>query len=110
RLATSPGGVGTGEGGDFIVADDPHNAVEIDRDIERASVAEWWSQSMSTRGNDPQRTCHVVVMQRLHEQDLAGRLLAEGGYEHLCLPMEYDPRRARTTAIGWRDPRTEEKE
>jgi hypothetical protein len=46
-------------------------------------------------------------MQRLHEQDLAGHVLARGGYEHLCLPSEFEPDRRCVTSIGWSDPRTE---
>jgi predicted phage terminase large subunit-like protein len=110
RLASSPGGVGTGEGGDFIVADDPHNVMEVESDIQRNSVVHWWDQSMSTRGNDLRSVCYVVVMQRLHEHDLAGHLLEQGGYEHLCLPMEFEPRRRCVTSLGWKDPREAEDE
>ncbi|HEX4055486.1 MAG TPA: phage terminase large subunit [Tepidisphaeraceae bacterium] len=108
RLASSPGGVGTGTGGDFIVADDPHNVVEVESDVQREAVLHWWDQSMSTRGNDPQTVCHVVVMQRLHENDLSGHLLEQGGYEHLCLPMEFEPERRCATSLGWKDPRQHE--
>ena len=104
RLASSTGGVGTGEGGDFIVADDPHNVVESESDLDRASVLHWWDQSMSTRGNDPRTVCHVIVMQRLHEDDLSGHVLSQGGYEHLFLPMEFESDRRCRTSI-WNDPR-----
>ena len=110
RLATSTGGIGTGEGGDVIVADDPHNVIEAESDAQRRSVRRWWDQSMSTRGNDPTTVCHVVVMQRLHERDLCGHLLAQGGYEHLCLPMEFEPARRCVTSLGWSDPRSGEAE
>jgi predicted phage terminase large subunit-like protein len=110
RLASSTGGVGTGEGGDFIVADDPHNVTEAESDTQRETVLRWWDQSMSTCGNDPRTVVHVVVMQRLHERDLSGHLLEQGGYEHLCLPMELEPRRRCVTALGWRDPRQREGE
>ena len=46
-------------------------------------------------------------MQRLHERDLAGHVLDQGGWEHICLPMRYEPGRMKTTSIGWNDPRTE---
>jgi predicted phage terminase large subunit-like protein len=110
RFANSTGGVGTGEGGDFIVADDPHNVIEAESDVQRQAVLHWWDQSMSTRGNDPRTVCHVVVMQRLHENDLAGHLLEQGGYEHLCLPMEFEPGRRCVTSRGWKDPRKREDE
>ena len=49
---------------------------------------------MSTRVNDPRTSAKVVVMQRCHQQDLSGHLLAQGGWEHLCLPAEYEDPRA----------------
>ena len=110
RLASSTGGVGTGEGGDFIVTDDPHNVVAAESDVQRETVLHWWDQSMSTRGNDPQTVVHVVVMQRLHERDLSGHLLAQGGYENLCLPMQFEPQRRCVTSLGWQDPRKREGE
>ena len=45
-------------------------------------------------------------MQRVHEADLSGHVLAQGGYEHLCLPAEYEGSK-RATVIGWGDPRKE---
>jgi predicted phage terminase large subunit-like protein len=92
RHSTSVTAKATGFGGDFIVADDPHNAVEAESDIQRATVLRWWDQAMSSRSNDPKTAVRVVVMQRLHEDDLTGHLLEkEAGYTHLCLPMEYEP-------------------
>jgi predicted phage terminase large subunit-like protein len=110
RLASSTGGMGTGEGAWAIVADDAHNVVQSESDVERAAVLHWWDQSMSTRGNDPKTVCHVIVMQRLHENDLAGHVLEQGGYEHLLLPMEFESDRRCTTSIGWSDPRQREGE
>jgi hypothetical protein len=90
RLASSVGGSLTGEGGDRLVADDPHNVKERESDTIRESVIQWWNEVMSTRGNDPKTVARVVVMQRIHELDLSGYLLEKGGYEHLCLPAEYE--------------------
>jgi predicted phage terminase large subunit-like protein len=56
--------------------------------------------------NDPKTAARVIIMQRVHEADLSGHVLAQGGYEHLCLPAEYEESK-RTTVIGWSDPRTE---
>lgn len=99
RLAMGVGG-GTGEGGDVGVADDPHAIDEAESDTERKNVCEWWDETMSTR-----ITRQVVVMQRLHQQDLTGHLLAQGGYEHLCLPAEWE-RKPCVTVLGSQDPRT----
>jgi hypothetical protein len=90
RLATSVDGSNTGEGGDFIVADDPHNVRERESDIQRENVITWWDEVMSTRLNDPKTGARVVVMQRMHERDLSGHLLEQGGWEHLCLPARYE--------------------
>ena len=59
---------------------------------------------MATRLNDVNTGHKVVVQQRLHEVDLAGDLLAKGGYDWLCLPAEFDPERRCVTSIGWADP------
>lgn len=106
RLATSVGGTGTGEGGDRVVVDDPHNVNDAESDAIRESTLEWWDQAMSTRLNDPKTGARVIVMQRVHERDLTGHVLEQGGYEHLCLPAEYEPT-TQVTCLGWKDPRTE---
>lgn len=104
RFATSVGASTTGHGGDAIVCDDPHNAMEAQSDAVRTSTLEWWDQAMSTRLNDPKRGVRVVVQQRLHELDLAGHILRKGGWEHLNLPAEYEGVKFKTS-IGWEDPR-----
>ncbi len=48
-----------------------------------------------------------MIGQRLHEDDLPGHLLAEGGWEHICLPMEFETGRMKPTSLGWTDPRPE---
>ena len=89
RIATSVMGRGTGEKGDYIIVDDPHKAGEIYSDVYRDRVCRWWSETMSTRGNDPATERKVIVMQRLHERDLTGYIISkEMGYDHLCLPAE----------------------
>ena len=109
RLATSVGGAATGEGGDRIVCDDPHNVQEAESDAIRKATLDWWDVVISTRVNDPKTAAKVVVMQRCHQQDLSGHLLEQGGWEHLCLPAEYEGP-SRPTSIGWSDPRQEHNE
>ncbi len=111
RIATSIGGMGTGEGGDFIVVDDPLKQADAHSVAAREAVTDWWDNTMSTRGNNPDKVVKVVIMQRLHEQDLTGHLLekmkSDGQqYEHLCLPARYEET-SRITSIGWSDPRVE---
>jgi predicted phage terminase large subunit-like protein len=91
RIATSVGGAGTGEGGDVIIIDDPHKADEAESDTERENVIDWLDGTISTRFNDPATGVEVLVMQRLHEDDATGHMLAQGGWTHLCLPAEYEP-------------------
>jgi predicted phage terminase large subunit-like protein len=105
RLSTSVGGAVTGEGGDRIVCDDPNNVNEVESDSVRKTVNDWFDVVMSTRVNDPKTAGKVVVMQRCHQQDLSGHLLEQGGWEHLCLPAEFEES-GRMTSIGWSDPRT----
>lgn len=105
RMATSVEASTTGHGGDAIVIDDPHNALEAQSDAMRESTLEWWDQAMSTRLNNPRTGSRVIVMQRLHEKDLSGHLLAQGGWEHLCLPAQYEGAR-KATSLGFVDPRT----
>lgn len=106
RLSTSVGGTATEEGGDRIVCDDPHNVQEAESDSIRSGPLEWFDVVMSTRVNDPKTSAMVVVMQRCHQRDLSGHLLDKGGWEHLCLPAEYEGSK-RATSIGFSDPRTE---
>jgi predicted phage terminase large subunit-like protein len=106
RLATSVGGVATGEGGDRIVVDDPLNAEQARSDTERENANRWWDETMTTRFNNEAASA-VIVMQRLHEQDLTGHLIEKGGWTHLCLPAEYEP----SHPFVWPDdPRTTEGE
>jgi predicted phage terminase large subunit-like protein len=106
RLSTSVGGTVTGEGGDRIICDDPHNVADILSDTIRKAALDWWDVAMSTRLNDPKTSAKVVVMQRCHQRDLSGHLLEQGGWEHLCLPAEYEGEK-RATSIGFSDPRME---
>lgn len=111
RVATGVGGSVTGEGGDFLVADDPIKAQDARSDAVLDACIEWWDGAMSTRGNDPKTVARVITMQRLVERDLTGHTLDKmrrGGthYEQLILPAEYEPR-VWVTGLGWKDPRTE---
>lgn len=90
RISTSVGGLGTGEGGDIIVCDDPHNVLEAESETVRETTLTWWNETMSTRGNDPVTVARVIVMQRVHENDLTADQLLKGGWELLCLPMEFE--------------------
>lgn len=100
RIATSVGSIGqTGEGGDFIAVDDPISIMDSFSKRELDNVITWWDEQMSTRFNDPHAFSRLIVMQRSHVNDLSGHALAQGGYEHLCLPLEYEPSRCCYTSV-----------
>lgn len=88
RIATSTGGSVTGEGGDFLIVDDPHNALEAMSKTKRETTLNWFEQAFMSRLNDKRKGVVVVVMQRLHPHDLTGHLLGKKGrrWEQLCLP------------------------
>lgn len=106
KLATSVGGVGTGERGDRVIVDDPHNVKEGESEVVRSETVRWFRESAQNRLNNMSESAIVVIMQRVHEADVSGTILAEDmGYEHLMIPMEYDWERHCATEIGWDDPR-----
>lgn len=106
RLATSVGGTATGEGGSRLILDDPHSAQDAQSDVMRETALDWFDVVWSTRLNDPKRSAMVTIMQRLHEKDISGHILEDiGGWEHICIPAEWDGVR-RKTLLGAYDPRT----
>lgn len=112
RIASSVGGVGTGEGGTRLVIDDPHNIKNIDKfETQRVATLDWYDQVMPTRENDPKATVTALIMQRSHHRDLAGHIQEQALMDEnsewtwLILPCEYDSRRRCVTSIGWEDPR-----
>lgn len=114
RVATSVTGLGTGERGDRVIIDDPHNVRTGESEAIRSSTIQWLRETVPTRVNDAESSAIIMIMQRVHEYDATGFITSnELGWTHLCLPMEYDPSRHCTTIIGpktFSDPRTEENE
>jgi predicted phage terminase large subunit-like protein len=113
RVATTVRGVGTGEGGDRICTDDPHNVIKGESELDRLMTLRWWDESMSTRVNNPETAAKVIVMQRVHDKDLCGHVLSKDlGYVHLCLPARYEKRHITPVSTPHlkEDPRTEEGE
>lgn len=87
-IATSVGGTATGKGGDRLVADDLLNPLEADSKASRQQALDFFDRTFSTRLDDKKRGAIVVVEQRTNNEDLTGHLLAQGGWEHLCIPAE----------------------
>lgn len=97
----------TGKRGDRVLWDDPHSVEAALSDALRETALRVFRETLPTRLNNPDRSAIVVVMQRLHESDVSGYILENDlGYDHLCLPMEFEPERRCTTSIGFTDPRT----
>ena len=86
RLATSVGGTLTGRGGDVIIIDDPIKPQDAQSKSVRDKTIQWYENTLLSRLDDKVHGAIVLVMQRLHLDDLAGHLLERGGFDHLCLP------------------------
>lgn len=131
RIATTPAASGgLGDGADGLCADDPQNNKRMWSEAYRKETIRWWRTTWANRLNDRDKGWKIVAMQRLHQGDLSGHILAkESGWTHLLIPQEYSPKRAfysplkpkpplengsrvvdytRDTDGTWKDPRTVE--
>lgn len=86
RIATSIGGVLTGVGADVAIIDDPIKAAEASSQAVRDQAGEWFKTSLLTRFDKPKTSRVIVLMQRLHQDDLFGRLREDPSWEVLELP------------------------
>jgi predicted phage terminase large subunit-like protein len=86
RLATSTGGVLTGRGADIILIDDPLKPEEALSNTLRQACNDWFVHTLYSRLNDKRGGAIVIIMQRLHEDDLVGHVLAQEPWEVLSFP------------------------
>jgi predicted phage terminase large subunit-like protein len=86
RMATSVEGTLTGRGGDLIILDDPQKAADATSETRRESLYQWITQTLFTRLDDKRTGGIILVQQRLHEDDLSGRLLRTGEWNPLIIP------------------------
>jgi predicted phage terminase large subunit-like protein len=86
RLATSNGGVLTGRGADIILIDDPLKPEEALSDAQRQAANDWFDHTLYSRQNDKRCGAIVIIMQRLHEDDLVGHVLAQEPWEVVRFP------------------------
>jgi predicted phage terminase large subunit-like protein len=86
RLATSVGGTLTGRGGNLIVIDDPMKPQDAQSESARQNVLQWYANTLLSRLDNKATDAIVIVMQRLHPDDLVGHLVAQEGWIHLNLP------------------------
>lgn len=105
RLATSVGGVLTGRGADVLIIDDPLKPEEALSDLQRRKVNEWYSHTLYSRLNNKATGCIILIMQRLHEDDLVGHVLTHEPWEVISLPAiaESDEVHGYATPYGWRE-------
>lgn len=94
RLATAPGSTALGEHGHRIIIDDPINAIAADATsrVTLDGANEWYDRTVEGSKADPEGAAEVIIMQRLHEDDLAGHAyeLAPELWTILCLPERYE--------------------
>jgi predicted phage terminase large subunit-like protein len=86
RMATSVGGVLTGRGADVIVIDDPLKPDQALSDVGRKAVNEWYENTLLSRLNNKRTGCIIIVMQRLHQDDLVGHVLPQDDWTVLSFP------------------------
>lgn len=120
RIATSVGASATGEGGSFVITDDPNNIKDQGSATRMDNAIQWWTQVWSTRLNNKKNDCMLLVQQRMDEKDLSGHVQKHDYFNRwtkLILPMEFEERRKSHTVILpstageiWQDPRTKEGE
>lgn len=103
RIADYVGG-GTGERGDVVTIDDPHevsDAVTFSTDLRQLERASFWlHETLPSRVNDPETSGIVCVHHRIHQKDMIGDIMkSDLGYEYLRLPMEYEPKLCSYTKV-----------
>jgi predicted phage terminase large subunit-like protein len=93
RKAVGTGGQITGSGADMLLIDDPINPKQAASDVERKNALDFYNHTLFSRLNQPDIGVRVIVMQRLHEEDLSGHLLKTRPerHRHICIPADLAP-------------------
>lgn len=99
----------TGSRGNIVIIDDPLSVDDAKSPAYRESVKETFLEAVPSRLNNPDTDLIIVVMQRLHEEDISGIILEKPdlGYDHLCIPLFADGEVRKPTSLGWTDHREE---
>lgn len=98
--ATSTDGVGTGLRADIVVIDDPHSVNQGNSDADMARTLLWFRETLPTRVNSLEHSATIVIMQRISERDVSGEILSNNlDYEHVMIPMFFEPERRCYTVI-----------
>ena len=90
RMATSVGGGVIGRGAEIIIIDDPLKPDEALSDTQRKSVNDWYDHTLYSRLNDKRNGCIILIMQRLHEDDLVGHVQGQELWKIVRLPAIAD--------------------
>lgn len=98
RLATSIDGSVLGRGADLIILDDPNKGQEIYSKVSRETVKNNYDHTISTRLNHPKESAIICVMQRLHDDDLAGHMQSQEEWQRIVIPAI--AREAETWELG----------
>lgn len=93
----------TGVRGDRVLIDDPHSVDDALSPTKLLAGVTTFREALPSRVNN-EDSAIIIIMQRLHERDVSAVAL-ELGYDHLCIPMRFEPDRTTVTKIGWTDPR-----
>jgi predicted phage terminase large subunit-like protein len=100
--------VATGRGGNIVIIDDPIKPEDAMSTATRSAVNEWFDRTLYSRLDDKRRDVIILIMQRLHLEDLAGYLLQKERWVHLSLPaiaeveqrIEIGPNQTQLRAVG----------
>ncbi len=90
RIATSVHGTLTGRGGDIVIVDDLMKPDDAHSAARRTSTLQWFDNTIYTRLDDQRTGAIVIIMQRLHVDDLTAHVLKNDGWELLKLPAIAD--------------------
>lgn len=99
----------TGRRGDFVILDDPQSPEKAYSPLSRQTTIRVFTETLPSRLRNPEKSVIIVIMQRLHQEDISGYILQNDfGYEHVFLPMEFIPEKRCQTSLGLKDPRKKE--
>lgn len=91
-IGATSGGLGTGEGGDIIIIDDPHNVHKIESTQIRSNAIHFVQDVLPTRYNDPKTGVLICICHRVHPDDVSNYYIEQGGFRHVCLSAKYNPK------------------
>lgn len=100
RTAKSIGGSILGRGADLIIIDDPINGLAVHSEYERQKIKDIYDNVIYTRLNDKKRGAIVLVMQRLHQDDLVGHVLQKEVWRHTVIPAIAEQDQTYRTGFG----------